>query len=330
MSIWKKSLLGVMVLVVTTQLVACASPASSFAKDLAWQGVPGATGHIVMVGGGTRPDNIMRQILLLSSDNSMLVIPMASATPQETGDSQAAEFTALGASEVDVLVLPEDASSDPARTQQLADQIAAAKGIWFSGGDQNRLMMFLGNGPLLQAVRTAYRNGAVISGTSAGTAVISSTMITGSEVFPADDQNFGVMAENNVITAPGIGLLGNMIVDQHFIIRSRLNRLISVLLDSPEFLAAGIDEATALWISADGQAQVLGESQVILLQKMGDADSVVMRANYHGLSRQLDSPQLQAARDIRLSVLPPGSRFRITDTGIESLQLSTAGAQPPL
>lgn len=321
MTLSKHALTTVLFLLIASLFAACASPAGSFAKNLHWQGVPGASGHIVMVGGGTRPDNIMRQILELSSDNSMLVIPMASATPQETGDSQAAEFSALGASSVAVLLLPDDANRDPALTQQLAAHIAAAKGIWFSGGDQNRLMAYLGDGPLLQAVRTAYQNGAVISGTSAGTAVISNTMITGSEVFPADDQNYGVMAENNVITAPGIGLLGNMIVDQHFIIRSRLNRLISVLLDSPEFLAAGIDEATALWISADGQAEVLGESQVILLQKMGDADSVVMRANYHGLSRQLDSPRLQAARDIRLSVLPPGSRFKITDTGIESLQL---------
>jgi cyanophycinase len=91
-------------------------------------------------------------------------------------------------------------------------------------------------------------------------------MITGDEVFPAGDRSFGVLAEDNVVAVPGIGLLNNMIVDQHFLVRSRLNRLISVLLDTPEFLAAGIDEATALWIQPDGWAQVLGESQVILLQ----------------------------------------------------------------
>ena len=282
---------------------------------MAWQGVPGATGHLVMVGGGSRPDNIMRHILSLSADNSMLIIPMASEAPQETGNAQAEEFRLLGAQRAEVLLLPAIDGSTAAITQALAAQIASAKGIWFSGGDQNRLMAYLGDGALLNAVRQAYQQGAVISGTSAGTAVISNTMITGDEAYPAGDHVFGVLVRNNVVTAPGIGLLNNMIVDQHFLIRSRLNRLISVLLDSQEFLAAGIDEATALWVGPDGQSEVLGESQVLLLQKMQDADSVTTPAG------NAATASLQAAHDVRLSVLPPGSRFRITDSGIQSLQL---------
>jgi len=299
----------------------CASSSGSSATSLAWQGIPGATGHIVMVGGGSRPDNVMRHILSLSADNSMLVIPMASETPQETGAAQAQGFLSLGAESAEVLLLPAHGSVTPATTNELAAQIASAKGIWFSGGDQNRLMAYLGDGALLNAVRLAYQQGAVISGTSAGTAVISNTMITGDEAYPAEDHVFGVMVQNNVVTAPGIGLLNNMIVDQHFLIRNRLNRLISVLLDSQEFLAAGIDEATALWVGPDGQSEVLGESQVVLLQKMGDADSTEMAGDHRGLPTQAHSPVLQAASDVRLSVLPPGSRFRITDTGIQMLQL---------
>ncbi len=317
-----KIVLPVSLVLLVGLLSGCASASRNSATALAWQGVPGATGHIVMVGGGSRPEGIMRHILSLSADNSMLVIPMASETPQETGDAQAEELRLLGADRVEVLLLPSNDSVTAADTiHEIAAQIASAKGIWLSGGDQNRLMAYLGDGTLLNAVRQAYQQGAVISGTSAGTAVISNTMITGSEAYPADDQVFGVMAQNNVLTAPGIGLLSNMIVDQHFLIRSRLNRLISVLLDSQEFLAAGIDEATALWVGPDGQAEVLGESQVILLQKMGAADSMTVLAGYHGLQRQPESPMLQAAHDVRLSVLPPGSRFRITDSGIQSLQL---------
>jgi cyanophycinase len=316
-----KIMLPVRLVLMASLLNSCTSSSASSATSLAWQGIPGATGHIVMVGGGSRPDSIMRHILSLSADNSMLVIPMASETPQETGEAQAEQLRLLGADRVEVLLLPSNDSLTAATTNELAAQIGSAKGIWFSGGDQNRLMDYLGDGALLNAVRLAYQQGAVISGTSAGTAVISNTMITGDEAYPADDQVFGVMAQNNVVTAPGIGLLNNMIVDQHFLIRSRLNRLISVLLDSQEFLAAGIDEATALWVGPDGQAEVLGESQVILLQKMGDADSMTVLARYHGLRRQSEEPMLQAASDVRLSVLPPGSRFRITDTGIQSLQL---------
>lgn len=323
-----KMLLPLSFVLMASLLNSCTSSSGSSATSLAWQGIPGATGHIVMVGGGSRPDSIMRHILSLSADNSMLVIPMASETPQETGEAQAEQLRLLGADRVEVLLLPSNDSLTAATTHELAAQIASAKGIWFSGGDQNRLMDYLGDGALLNAVRLAYQHGAVISGTSAGTAVISKTMITGNEAYPADDQVFGVMAQNNVVTAPGIGLLNNMIVDQHFLIRSRLNRLISVLLDSQEFLAAGIDEATALWVGPDGQAEVLGESQVILLQKMGAADSMTVMAGYHGLRRQPESPMLQAASDVRLSVLPPGSRFRITDSGIQSLQLPGLPPEP--
>lgn len=298
-------------------LSGCATRLNGETETLAWQGVPGARGHIVMVGGGARPDPVMRHILQLSGDNSVLVIPMASATPQETGNSQAAGFRDLGASSAEVLLLPPDAVNNTAA----ADLIASAKAIWFSGGDQNRLMAALGDGVLLAAVKQAYFNGAVISGTSAGTAVISQSMITGSEAFPAEDRDFAVLLENNVTTAPGIGLLSNMIVDQHFIMRSRLNRLISVLLDTPEFLAAGIDEATALWIQPDGQAEVLGESQVVLLQEFGGVGGVSTQPHHNGLSNTPGNVRLQAASDIRLSVLPPGSRFRITDTGITDLQL---------
>jgi cyanophycinase len=316
-----KTLSPVLFVLLAFLLSGCANSSGLSTTSMAWQGVPGAMGHLVMVGGGSRPDSIMRHILSLSADNSMLIIPMASEAPEETGKAQAEEFRLLGAQRAEVLLLPTIDSSTAATTNALAGQIAAAKGIWFSGGDQNRLMDYLGDGALLTAVRQAYQQGAVISGTSAGTAVISNTMITGDEAYPAEDHVFGVLVQNNVVTAPGIGLLNNMIVDQHFLIRSRLNRLISVLLDSQEFLAAGIDEATALWIGPDGQSEVLGESQVVLLQKMGDADSITMAGDHRGLPTQADSPVLQAARDVRLSVLPPASRFRITDTGIQSLQL---------
>ncbi|MDO9519016.1 MAG: cyanophycinase [Pseudohongiella sp.] len=295
-------------LLLATVLVFSASAThNSLADEMPWQGVPGAKGHIVMVGGGPRPDSVMRHILQLSGDNSMLVIPMASATPQQTGDAQAAQFLELGAASAAALVL----QAEDLDNTEIAQRIASAKGIWFSGGDQNRLMAALGNGVLLAAVKQAYLDGAVISGTSAGTAVISRSMITGDERFPAEDNNFAVLVENNVVTTPGIGLLNNMIVDQHFVMRSRLNRLISVLIDTPESLAAGIDEATALWIQPDGMAEVLGESQVILLQESGGTDN----------QQIADSPRLQAARDIRLSVLPPGSRFRITDSEIVDISL---------
>jgi cyanophycinase len=307
---------GVLSMLMVTLISGCmlsTGEQSSAGHDMAWQGVPGATGHLVLVGGGPRPESIMRKVLELSDDGTMLVIPMASGVPDTVGWEQRDEFLALGATRADILML------EPGDTNRvdLAEKIAAARGIWFSGGDQNRLMAYLGSGVLLQAVHEAYRRGAVIAGTSAGTAVMSRTMITGDERYPARTRDWSSMTAGNVITAPGIGFLNNMIVDQHFIFRSRLNRLVSVLGDHPEFLAAGIDEATALWIAPDGRTEVLGESQVVLLQEGSTSTygRVAGTSDPTGATGSEDTPILQTAVDLRMHVIPPGGTFYLTDSG---------------
>ena len=337
---------GAILLLMGSLLAACSgghSKAGTSAQQNAdaphhmeWQGVPGATGNLVLIGGGPRPESIMRKILELSDDSTMLVIPMASGIPDTVGWEQRDEFLALGARRATILMLE---PGDTNRTD-LAGQIASARGIWFSGGDQNRLMEYLGTGVLLDAVREAYRKGAVIAGTSAGTAVMSRTMITGDERYAASSRDFASMTSENVITSPGIGFLSNMIVDQHFIFRSRLNRLVSVLGDHPEFLAAGIDEATALWVGPDGRTEVLGESQVVLLAEgsattynpgvrqrgganadlHGDA-AVSRRATFRLRDPEAEAPLLQAVHDLRMHVLPPGSTFYLTNTGFSDIRI---------
>lgn len=267
-----------------------------------------AKGNLVMVGGGPRPDAVMKKVIELSADGSILIIPMASADAQGTGEAQRQQLLNLGASRVDVLILSEQDKLSTAT----AGVIASAKGIWLSGGDQNRLMAYVGDGPLRQAFHEAYQRGAVIAGTSAGTAVMSHTMITGDEAYPAASGSFAVMSAGNVVVAEGLGLLPQMIVDQHFIVRQRLNRLISVLLDSTERLAAGIDEATALWCQGDGLCEVLGDSQVILLIQHQAPHHTGQPATYAlAEGSEGSAPQLQAARGIELHLLPPGSRFRV-------------------
>lgn len=252
-----------------------------------------AVGNLVIVGGGARPLSIMNKIVELSPDSSMLIIPMASSIPDTVGWEQRDQFYSYGAKQVDILMLDEDDKNDPL----VADQIRNAKGIWFSGGDQNRLMEYLGDGILIKAIHEAYKNGAVISGTSAGAAVMSRVMITGDEVNPDEYRAFASIRKDNVVTSQGIGLLTNIIVDQHFIRRSRMNRLISVLLDHPEQFAAGIDEATALWVSPGGVFEVIGESQVILLGEIA--------------SNEVQPGELHGTTGMQLFVLPPGSSFII-------------------
>jgi len=149
----------------------------------------------------------------------------------------------------------------------------SAAGIYFAGGDQSRLRDFLMGTPALAAIREAYGRGAVVGGTSAGAAVMSRVMLSGNEllnpgiVSPEEGDNteaFSRIQLGNIETTEGFGFLEGCVVDHHFVRRKRENRLISVVLEHPQLLGIGIDESTAIVVSAGG-FDVLGESCVIVL-----------------------------------------------------------------
>lgn len=113
---------------------------------------------------------------------------------------------------------------------------------------------------LLALLQKRYHAGIVFGGTSAGTAIMSHTMIKG-------DGDVDVIDPASVPSRPGLGLLTDLIIDQHFIKRRRENRLFSLLLTSKETLGIGVDEGTALGIEGGRFAQVLGPKQVMVIDK---------------------------------------------------------------
>jgi cyanophycinase len=263
----------------------------------------GARGNLVMLGGGPRPDAIMQRVVELSRDGHLIVVPMASSIPDTIGMEHRDQLLGYGAAEVDIMML-EESDID---SGEILQQLREAGGIWFSGGGQRRLMHFFDTPDMRAAVHEAYKNGAVIAGTSAGTAVQSASMITGDEAHAFSDY-FGQIRHENVITTPGLGLVENMVVDQHFIRRSRLNRLINILLDDEAEFAVGIDEATALWIGPEGRAEIWGESQVILISAEG-VDPKVYDDRYLG------------ATGLELHVLPAGSQFSWRGNKVRDIRL---------
>ena len=254
-------------------------------------------GTLLIVGGGPAPAEIPRRFVELAGGAGarIVVFPMASAD-SGTGPAKVAELRALGADAVSAPLTREAASG--AEAGRVLD---GATGIWFSGGDQNRLARALGGTPVERAIHTRYRAGAVVGGTSAGAAVMSARMITGDERRPGGDRPprdssdaWLTVARGNVVTAPGFGLLPGVVVDQHFLRRKRHNRLLSLVLELPERLAVGIDESTALEIGPDGRWRVLGASSAIVL----DARQARVAAG-----------RALGAADVRLHVLPAGSTF---------------------
>ena len=238
-------------------------------------------GHLVIVGGGGTPDVVLEKMVELAGgkDAKIVVLPQASAS-ESRGSAAVEKFASIGANKAQVL--------------ELADLAAAAKAIegadliWFSGGSQRRLAEALHSAKLVDAIRRRHAEGAVIGGSSAGAAVMSELMIPGSP----DEQRF--VAGNTPISR-GFGLAPELIIDQHFVRRSRMNRLLSAVMDHPDRIGVGIDERTAIIVS-EKRLTVYGESSVVIIDARGKA-------------KVAETGQLQRARKIRLSVLSQGDSF---------------------
>jgi cyanophycinase len=260
-----------------------------------------AKGHLVIIGGGDRTSEIMRRFVDFAGGPekaNIVVIPLASGDPREAGRDLTAEFKSLGVRNVDWLLF----NRDEAMSDTLAGKFSGATGVYFTGGDQVRVTRVIVGTPLQQKLIRLYRDGAVVGGTSAGAAIMSKIMITGDELINKDSTRaFVSILKGNVQTVEGLGFLDRVVVDQHFIKRKRMNRLISVVLEHPDLPGIGIDESTALLVNPGGTFEVLGEGTVMVL----DARSAK--------SIHTDSHGNLAARNVLMHLYSAGEKF---DLGI--------------
>lgn len=254
-------------LVLLLAMVATSSCFSEDKESTDSDGTPGLKeGHLFIIGGGARPDSLMTQFLALGGGSKarVLVVPFASADIDDTGSYQQEQFARLGCASSQYI----NSTKKLIDSEESLAKLNGVTAVFFSGGDQNRLTEYLQGTKFLAKIREIYKEGGVIGGTSAGAAVMSKIMLTGEEQnVPADDKgDFSYIKQGTVETAEGFGFITSAIVDQHFIIRKRENRLISLVLQHPELKGVGIDEATAIIVSPDGRFRVAGQSQVMVFE----------------------------------------------------------------
>jgi cyanophycinase len=255
------------------------------------------TGKLFIIGGGKRPPEMIKTLLKSSSfseQDHIAILPMASGEPDSSAYYAGLQFIEQG-------VKPDQIKSffftKEHAPEFWMDSLRTARIIYITGGDQGRFMEVVAGGPIEDAIRSAYQAGATIAGTSAGAAVMSRQMITGNEFkHPEYTGDFRTIEAENLEIKPGLGLLPDAIIDQHFIYRMRMNRLITASLEQPDAVCIGIDESTAILVEGDS-AQVVGEWQVIVLR------------NPHSTVRK--SEGLLGGNHLDLSVFLPGDRFAL-------------------
>lgn len=288
-------------LAVTTLLISCVEQPK--ASDSAETNTATATkttpeGTLFIIGGGKRPPELVQELIGISKletpESYGVILPMSSSEPDSSVWYAKKQFTDLGIS-------PDKLSGFNFTKERMPevwiDSLKKASLIYISGGDQNRFMEIVKNTSVAEAIHGAYRNGAVIAGTSAGAAVMSKKMITGDEYkHPEYTGEFRTIESENIEIAEGLGLAPEVIVDQHFIWRMRMNRLLSVAIEHPEEVAIGIDESTALIVQGNTY-RTTGKSQVIVVENR--ADSLQQKNGLLG------------SDNLKVQVVLPGETFTI-------------------
>jgi cyanophycinase len=208
---------------------------------------PHAGGSLVICGGGSLPDDVRDRFVELAGGPKarLVIIPTANGaadTVQQWRDMEIWKSKGVAS----VLAL-HTRSREKANDAEFVKPLAEATGVWFSGGKQSLLSEAYVDTEVEKQLKALLNRGGVIGGTSAGAAAMTRIMITGGRTEASEGRGFD--------------LLPGSIVDQHFMQRNRIGRLLGLLTKHPDLLGFGINESTALIVEGTHYT-VMGKSYV--------------------------------------------------------------------
>jgi len=224
-------------------------------------------GELVIVGGGLAAGNAeVIEAFVDGAGERIVVLPTASGVPHESGPGAVEDLVrhSDGGQVIEVLEITVD-SRERAHDTQYVEQLDEAHAVWFTGGDQSRITsVFRPRGidtPAHDALERLLERGGRVAGSSAGAAMMSDPMITGGTSREA--LLHGRSARGFDLEA-GMGFFPYGLVDQHFLKRGRIGRLVVALEEAERPLGYGIADDRALAVDlARAQGRPLGERAVV-------------------------------------------------------------------
>ena len=262
-------------------------------------------GSLVIIGGNLRPSNgpVWERIIQLAGGKGarIAVFASASGTPERSGKSLVERLNSYGAKAFFVPVALKLSGSNyqtAADDRGLAEAVRNANGAFFAGGDQSRITRALrhedgSNTRVLDALWDMYRRGGVIAGSSAGAAIMSSTMFGRPRTVLAT-LKLGV-EEGEEIT-DGLGFVGDdVFIDQHLLVRGRFARMLPAMLKKGYKLGLGIDEDTAMVVLPNRDVEVIGYKGALVL----DLSNAIVHEGAFNVT------------NVRVSYLDNGDHFNI-------------------
>ena len=277
-----------------TALVPIAFPATALAASRD-DPEPAATGGglppLVLIGGGKDDPDLMRRAIARAGGRAarIAILPLASRDPPRSGAAYLDFLRDLATGSRAVQIASAPAAADPA----VVAALASSNLLFFTGGDQSRIVTRLRFTPALGAIGEAVRRGAVLAGTSAGAMPWGSMYIAGGTSVEAIER------PSALDLRPGLALAGALLVDTHFTSRGRLGRLLVAMAARPGGLALGIDEGTAAMVDGGG-ITIAGAGGVAVVDASGLTSAIRQPFSagpftMHRLTAGLSTPQIGRA-----------------------------------
>ncbi|MDB5348675.1 MAG: cyanophycinase [Schlesneria sp.] len=218
-------------------------------------------GTLVIVGGGATPREAVDQFLSAAGGKDSPIIVVSNALADEPPEEQKVcgwlkDAGASNVRQVHARDKQELAQAD------LQTWLKEAKGVWFTGGRQWRLVDAYLDTPIQLLFQDVLHRGGVIGGTSAGATIQGEYLVRGNPLGNED-----MMAEGY---ERGFCFLPGVAIDQHFSQRDRLDDMTELKKIHPQLVGIGIDEATAMIVRGT-TLEVVGRNRVSIFDRGQDA-----------------------------------------------------------
>ncbi len=234
---------------------------------------PSEAGAVIVIGGALKADSdVVWQRIVDEAGGAgapIVVFPTAAYEPERIGAQIVAALNRCGARAEVVPLAPHLEGVDLQATLHdpaVIARVAASRAVFFSGGAQEYLVDTLQPDglatPMLDAIRGVLAAGGVIAGTSAGAAVMSRLM------FRDAMDNLAVLRgqwREGQEYGRGFGLVApELLVDQHFLKRGRIGRLLPAMQALGYRFGLGVDENAAVVLHGTSM-EVIGGSGAVLV-----------------------------------------------------------------
>lgn len=217
----------------------------------------GTRGFIVAIGGdgkAARKAAILRRFAeLCGSFRAHIAIISAGSDDEDLGGYERA-FRDFGINRVSTFNFENRADCETASDNLLG----GVDGVFLIGSDPVRLSETLSATPLAQQIGRRNAKGMHVAGVSAGAAFLPTQMI-------AAGKSGTTPRADSVRLAPGLCLIDQLVIDQHFRHQDRLGRMLMALTYNPHAVGIGLDKDTAAFIGPDQKLQVVGTGGITVV-----------------------------------------------------------------